>query len=269
MNDISPTTGQAPAPLATGSGTGFTPGHTVLPGVKEAEASQNQNQSSESQGEKGNNTLSEKDFEVFWKKVEEGEDGKGDNNPDPNASNPAPSQSNQSNVNPMEALAAHVGKMDFGTPDLTAEQQVLVQQGDMSPVIEVSQQMAQKAVINTLQMVGPMLDKMKTELTATIDSQAKSIVADKFDKQAKESALLDRIESARDPAIRPIAEAAFVQALTKTNGDQEKALAMTEQFLDAAANKMGSKVDLESAPGVGNNNNDSNADDWMTWVNKT
>lgn len=184
----------------------------------------------------------------YWDSPAAGTDA-GDGNQAQSAQAPKAPESVPGSLSAFEAKMKSLKFGELVTPEMTEQ----LQQGDFNGLNQSMTAAMQNSVQQSLMMTAQMLNDFETRMS----DKMKTISSQSISTNESRAALMKAIPSASNPAIQPIAEGIFAQALKKTQGDNAKAIEMTKQFMTAmttaTAQDLGINTVPPGTPGYGGN----------------
>jgi len=171
----------------------------------------------ESQG--GDNPGQEFDAGAFWNEPEP-EGGKKPSEGDPNDSDPGREIGQQ--------IAAGIKDFKFD-PVFTQEVGEQLAEGKLDGANESFANMARASMQQSVVMSAKIMEHLGGQMM----TQMKEMIDSRLGQEKNESTLIESFPSMKDPAMRPVVEGVFNQAMKHSGQDREKALQLTRNMLKA------------------------------------
>lgn len=122
--------------------------------------------------------------------------------------------------------------VEIFTPDIAAQ----VAQGDLAGVNQAMQAMQRQAIQQAVVIATNIMRRGLADVESRFDTRVQSHLGSEKNQQA----LMEEFPSMRDPAMAPVIQGVFAQAMIHTKNDRTKALEMTRGMLRVMG-KSGSK----------------------------
>jgi uncharacterized glyoxalase superfamily protein PhnB len=182
-------------------------------------------QNNESSNE--NNSGSGFNPEAFWN---EPDAGKSNSPSGGSAESGKPASGDQQSTDPIQSAAQEIQKqfdaISFGEA-FNAETIKAMEEGDMTKINQVLQTQHRQVITNTLQLAGKIIQLNNERMEARFQQ----MVDAKFGNRDNSDTLLKEFPAARDPAVRPMIEGVFNQAMKHANNNRVKAVEMAKDML--------------------------------------
>lgn len=236
-------------------------GHTEIPGAGGNNGTgAGGNSGSGGSADSGNNNNGQGfDANSFWQGQNQNADGAG--NPGSASEGESGSGTGGEGGNFAEQLTSQLNGLSFGGPVLTAEIAQQINEGNFEgfqTALNTSMQTAVRhAMAMNVQILRPVVEQILQQVDGRINNA--------FGNRDNSNALEQEIPAARNPAVRPMVERVFNQALTNTKGDRALAVKQTKEMLSLMTQTMGGDLGLDVAPrGAGDSGRPSNpATNWL------
>lgn len=195
----------------------------------------------QSSGESNNNGQ-EFDATAFWGGSESG-DGSAPNGE--SAQSGTGNESGSSDGASLQAaLTERFESMTFGDPVFDAEIAEQINGGDFSGVQErlnlMGRNVVRSATSVAIQIMRPMAEQ--------IMSQMRAEMSETFNSRDDSQALETMFPAAKNPAVRPVIQSIFTQALKNTKGDRTEAVKQTKEMLRFMGSTTADDLDISVAP---------------------
>jgi hypothetical protein len=166
------------------------------------------------------------------------------------------SQQQQQPPNPVQQLQQDIQALTFNNP-MSQEVMAQLAEGNVEGFQAGMNQLGQQAVQQAIRLMLPILSEVRNNLRTEIQG---SVQTNNMSRD-NEAALLEAIPSAANPAVRPMVDSIFQQAMKHSNNDRKKALSLTKDMLRLQMQTMGSDVGMPpptAGDGFGNTNRNIN-----------
>lgn len=170
-----------------------------------------------------------------------------DGNPDPSgesAQGAGDDESGSSGESLQEVLTGRLEKMTFGEPVFTAEVAEQFAAGDFKGVEERIQAQMRASVRNSMSMMVQILRPFSEQLM----TQAREEMQQTFTGRDNNEALETTFPAAKNPAVRPMIQGIYTQALKNAKGNRAEAVKQTKEMLKFAAGVTADDLDISVAP---------------------
>lgn len=144
---------------------------------------------------------------------------------------------------PMEQLNGILDALPIADV-MTPEIMEAVGNGELKTFNDAFKTQIKSSVKETLFLAAKMMAEMQSRMLKKMDSR----FADLNEADKADSALIEALPFAADPAIRPIARSVFAQALNNTKGNRPDALKMTRAYFKATMKLSADDLDFSVAP---------------------
>jgi hypothetical protein len=148
-------------------------------------------------------------------------------------------QQQQQPTNPVQQLQQDIQALTFNNP-MTADVMTQLSEGNVEGFQTGMNQLGQQAVQHAIRLMLPILSEVRNNLRTEIQGS----VTQNNQSRDDEAALLKAIPSAANPAVRPMVDSIFQQAMKHSSNDRTKALALTKDMLRLQMQTMGSDVGM-------------------------
>lgn len=189
-------------------------------------------------GSESNNTGDGFDPASFWGSSESssGQNPSGESASD--NSNPNPGSSEGQSL--QEILTGRLESMTFGDPVFTAEVTQQINEGNFDGFHQRLDGALRGAVRESLGMMVQVLRPFAEQINQTIEERLSSTLTNRDNAQALESLF----PGAKNPAVRPMIQSIYDQALKNTKGNREAAVKQTKEMLKHAAGITADDLDI-------------------------
>lgn len=143
-------------------------------------------------------------------------------------------------TNLQEVLTGHLESMTFGEPIFDATIAEQINNGDFTGIQSRMEASQRAAVRESLGMMVKILRPFAEQLT----TQLRGEMSETFTTRDNTQALETMFPGAKNPAVRPMIQSIYDQALKNTGGNREKAVAQTKEMLKHAAGVTASDLDI-------------------------
>lgn len=140
----------------------------------------------------------------------------------------------------QEVLTGQLEKMTFGDPVFTAEVAEQINEGNFEGVEARIQSQMRSAVGNSLRMMVSILKPFAEQMTTQMREEMTQTFSSRDDNQTLEQ----MFPGAKNPAVRPMVQSIYSQALKNTKGDRAEAVKQTKEMLRHAAGVTAGDLDL-------------------------
>lgn len=120
-----------------------------------------------------------------------------------------------------------------------------IKEGDYSGINDAIQNQLRSAVRESLTVNAQVLSRYGQGLQTRFEQ----MIQDHMGTRDNNDTLLASFPSAKDPAVRPMIQSVFDQALKHSGGDRTKAVAMAKDMLKVMGPKMATDMNLTTPPG--------------------
>jgi hypothetical protein len=168
----------------------------------------------------------------------EGESGDSSNNPGGDGSGSSDGQSLQ------EVLTGRLESMTFGDPVFTADIAEEMNAGNFEGVQNRIDAQLRNATRQSLGLVVSILKPFAEQLT----SQMREEMSQTFSNRDNNDSLEKLFPAAKNPAVRPMIQGIYSQALKNTKGNREEAVSQTKQMLKFAAGVTAEDLNININP---------------------
>lgn len=144
----------------------------------------------------------------------------------------------------QEALTTRLESMTFGDPVFTAEVTEQINSGDFKGVQERIDAQLRTGVRQSLGLMVSILKPFAEQITNQMREEMQSTFTTRDDSSTLES----MFPAAKNPAVRPMIESIYNQALKNTKGDRESAVKQTKEMLKFAAGVSAGDLGIDIAP---------------------
>lgn len=144
-----------------------------------------------------------------------------------------------------QEFAQTLQSMTF-SPAFTPEVATQIADGNLEGINGAMNQLGQDAVRNSLQLSARMMQAYGSHLMEQVESMIQSRFGDRDNNSALES---EFPQIAQNPAMRPVVEQIFGQAMKLSQGNRKTALAQTREMLKFMSTGVSTELGLNNAPG--------------------
>jgi len=160
----------------------------------------------------------------------------------------------------QQILTGRLESMTFGDPVFTDEIAEQINAGNFEGVEARIQAQMRNSVRNALSMMVSILKPFSEQLTQQMRGEMNSTFSSRDDSSALETLF----PAAKNPAVRPMIQSIYTQALKNTRGNRDKAVAQTKEMLKFAADVSAEDLDISVNPrGAGDEGRPQTATNWL------
>lgn len=208
-------------------------------------------------GGESNNTGPEIDVNAFWGNSEADANGNPSGESAPGGEG---DESGSSGENLQQVLTSRLESMTFGDPVFTPEIAEQINSGNFEGVEARIQGQMRNGVRNALSMMVSILKPFSEQLT----QQMRGEMSNTFNNRDDSSALETMFPAAKNPAVRPMIQSIYTQALKNSKGDRTQAVKATKEMLKFAAGVTAEDLDIQVNPrGAGDEGRPQTATNWL------
>jgi len=167
---------------------------------------------------------------------------------------------------PMKEIQALMDGLDFGA-GIESNEEIMEQlaKGDFTKLNEGLQAMHKQGAMENLKVTANLLQTFQTEMHQFV----KDSISSAANTKESTDTMLDAFPMAKNPALRPMVEAVFTQAMERSGGDRAKATSETKAYLANMKTAManGESLAVPAAnSGAGNVELEANPDDFTGFL---
>ena len=160
----------------------------------------------------------------------------------------------------QQVLTGRLESMTFGEPVFTPEIAEQINAGNFEGVESRIQTQMRNSVRNALSMMVSILKPFSEQLTEQMRGEMNNM----FNSRDDSSALETMFPAAKNPAVRPMIQSIYMQALKNSKGNREKAVSQTKEMLKFAAGVSAEDLDITVNPrGAGDEGRPQTATNWL------
>lgn len=146
-----------------------------------------------------------------------------------------------------QEFAQRLTSLEFGavfTPEIAQQ----IAQGDLGTANAAIQGQLRKAAEHSVVMSAQLMQRYGENLKTEMVNQMRTMLNESFGNRDTEVALETNFPSAKDPAIRPVVQGIYQQALKLAKGDRVAAIASTKEMLKYMGKSAAPDLGLNNPP---------------------